>query len=201
MELTAQAGEVLVVRHAETAWSLSGQHTGRTDLPLTERGREKAKQLAPLLSGLDFALVLASPLQRARDTCALAGLEGRMQIDADLMEWDYGDYEGMTSEEIHRSAPDWRIFRDGCPGGESPEQVAARVDRVIERVRAADGGVALFAHGHVLRILVARWIGLSPAHGSHFLLETCTLNVLAHYQGAPALRCWNVRVADEGRPA
>ena len=144
-----RAEEVFLVRHGQTAWSVSGQHTGVTDLPLTPEGRAAAKRLAPRLAGTDFALVLASPLERARVTCELAGLGARMQIEPDLAEWNYGSYEGLTPEQIHRTAPEWMIFRDGCPGGESPEDVGARVDRVIGKVRAAGGAVALFAHGHV----------------------------------------------------
>ena len=186
-----RAEEVFLVRHGQTAWSVSGQHTGVTDLPLTPEGRAAAKRLAPRLAGTDFALVLASPLERARSTCELAGLGGRMQVDPDLAE-----YEGLTPEEIHRTAPEWMIFSDGCPGGERPDQVGARVDRVIGRVQAAGGPVALFAHGHVFRVFVARWIGLPPTHGRHFLLDTSTLSVLAYYRGDPAVRCWNAPIGD-----
>ncbi|MFQ6539690.1 MULTISPECIES: histidine phosphatase family protein [Aphanothece] len=189
----AKAGpaEVVLIRHGETAWSLSGQHTGRTDLPLTERGREVARGLAPVLAGREFHQVLCSPLQRARETCELAGLGAGAQIEPDLLEWDYGLYEGRTPAEVRTETPDWLVFRDGCPGGESPQAVSARVDRVIERVRAVDGPVALFAHGHVLRVLGARWIGLPTAGGAHFLLDTSTLTVLSWYRGVPAIRCWN----------
>jgi probable phosphoglycerate mutase len=190
--------DLVLVRHGETEWSLSGRHTGTTDLPLTERGREQARRLAPLLAGRDFALVLTSPLQRARTTCELAGLGGQAQIEPDLVEWNYGEYEGLTPEEIERRAPGWMIFTDGCPGGESPQQVGRRVDRILGRVRGAGGDVALFAHGHVLRLLAARWLGLPPADGRHFLLDTATLSVLGHYRGAPALRRWNVPI--EGGP-
>ena len=186
-----RAEEVFLVRHGQTAWSVSGQHTGVTDLPLTPEGRAAAKRLAPRLAGTDFALVLTSPLERARSTCELAGLGGRMQVDPDLAE-----YEGLTPEEIHRTAPEWMIFSDGCPGGERPDQVGARVDRVIGRVQAAGGPVALFAHGHVFRVFVARWIGLPPTHGRHFLLDTSTLSVLAYYRGDPAVRCWNAPIVD-----
>jgi probable phosphoglycerate mutase len=194
----AQRGEVFLIRHGETAWSLSGQHTGITDIPLTENGRRAAKLLEPLLSKTEFELVLSSPLQRARKTCELAGLRDRMQVDPDLIEWNYGDYEGLTPEQIHRSAPGWMIFRDGCPGGESPEQVGARVDRLIGKVRAAAGRVALFAHGHVFRVFAARWIGLPPTHGRHFLLDTSTLNILGYYRGIPAVKCWNAPI-ENGR--
>jgi probable phosphoglycerate mutase len=191
---------VFLVRHGQTAWSVSGQHTGVTDLPLTPDGRAAAKRLAPRLVGIDFALVLVSPLDRARSTCELAGLGARMQIEPDLVEWNYGAYEGLTPGEVHRTAPGWMIFIDGCPGGESPDEVGARVDRVIARVRAAGGAVALFAHGHVFRVFVARWIGLPPTHGCHFLLDTSTLNVLGYYRGHPAIRCWNAPIEDGSTP-
>jgi len=182
---------VYAIRHGETAWSLSGQHTGVTDIPLTDNGRRLARELEPVLSKQTFALVLVSPLQRARETCKLAGLGDKAVIDADLMEWNYGRYEGLTPAQIHKEAPGWMVFRDGCPSGETPAQVGARVDRVIARARSADGDVALFAHGHVLRVLVARWIGLAPASGQHFLLDTGTLCVLGDYRGAPAVQVWN----------
>jgi len=182
---------VIAIRHGETEWSLNGRHTGTTDIPLTDNGRRLAELLRPALSGRAFALVLVSPLQRARDTCELAGVAARAIIEPDLVEWDYGKYEGLTPKEIDRQAPGWLIFRDGCPGGETPEQVGARADRVIARARAAEGDVALFAHGHVLRVLVARWLRLPPGAGQHFLLDTGTLSVLAHYHGIPALKTWN----------
>jgi broad specificity phosphatase PhoE len=151
---------VFAIRHGETAWSLSGQHTGTTDIPLTDNGRRLAERMRPVLAANAFGLVLCSPMQRARETCELAGLGDKAVIDADLVEWNYGEYEGLTPEQVHEVAPGWQIFRDGCPGGEAPEQVGARVDRVIARSRAVDGEIALFAHGHVLRVLAARWIGL-----------------------------------------
>jgi probable phosphoglycerate mutase len=191
----ARGGEVFLVRHGETEWSVSGRHTGVTDLALTENGRRAAKQLEPLLSETEFAMVLASPLERARMTCELAGLGDRMHVDPDLVEWNYGEYEGLTPEQIHRTAPGWMIFSDGCPGGESPEQVGVRVDRLIGRVRAVPGRVALFAHGHVFRVFAARWIGLPPTHGRHFLLDTSTLNVLGYYRGIPAVKRWNAPIA------
>jgi broad specificity phosphatase PhoE len=187
-------GEVVLVRHGETEWTLSGQHTGRTDIPLTERGRKQARLLQPLLSTANFALVLSSPLQRARETCELAGLGSRMEIEPDLMEWDYGEYEGLTSKEIKRSAPNWMVFTDGCPSGETPEQVGARVDRLIHRIRPVAGRVAVFAHGHLLRVFVARWIGFPPSAGQHFLLDTSTVGVLGYYQGVPAVKRWNAPV-------
>lgn len=197
----ARAGEVILVRHGETEWSLSGQHTGVTDIPLTENGRRAATLLEPLLSRMELSLVLASPLQRARATCELAGFGHRVQVDPDLAEWNYGKYEGLTPGEIHRVAPGWMIFRDGCPGGESPEQVGARVDRVIERVRATGGRVALFGHGHLFRVFAARWIGLPPSHGRHFLLDPSTLNILAYYRDTPALKCWNAPLEDRRTPS
>jgi probable phosphoglycerate mutase len=185
------AQQVYLIRHGETEWSLSGQHTGITDIPLTGNGRRIAKLLAPALAKETFALVLTSPLERARRTCELAGLGERAEIDRDLMEWDYGEYEGLTPKEIHARAPGWMLFSDGCPGGETPERVSARIDRVIARTRAVQGQVALFAHGHVFRVFAARWLGLPAAAGGHFLLDTATLNILSYYHGIPALKRWN----------
>jgi probable phosphoglycerate mutase len=183
--------EIFAIRHGETAWSLSGQHTGRTDIPLTDNGRQLAGRLQPVLAKEKFALVLVSPLRRARETCELAGLGTDAVIDTDLLEWDYGEYEGLTPQQVHERAPGWLLFRDGCPGGESPEQIGARADRVIACALRADGDVALFAHGHILRVLTARWIGLPPGGGRHFLLGTGTLCVLGHYREIPAIRIWN----------
>jgi probable phosphoglycerate mutase len=182
---------VFAIRHGETAWSLSGQHTGTTDIPLTDNGRRLAERMRPVLAKEAFALVLCSPMQRARETCELAGLGNKALMDHDLAEWNYGEYEGLTPRQIHESAPGWLIFRDGCPGGESPEEVAARADRVIARARAAEGDAALFAHGHVLRVLAARWIGLPAGSGQHFLLDTGTLCVLGYYRDIPAVKVWN----------
>ena len=182
---------VFAIRHGETAWSLSGQHTGMTDIPLTDKGRRLAERIRPVLAREKFVLVLVSPLQRARETCERAGLGAKAVIDSDLVEWNYGKYEGLTPKQIHEEAPGWLIFRDGCPGGEAPDQVGARADRAIARARAAEGDVALFAHGHVLRVLVARWIGLPAGAGQHFLLDTGTLNVLGYYRGTPAVKIWN----------
>jgi broad specificity phosphatase PhoE len=179
------------IRHGETAWSLSGQHTGTTDIPLTDNGRRLAERLRPALAKEVFALVLVSPLQRARETCELAGFRDRAVIEPDLVEWNYGAYEGLTPKQVHEQAPGWLIFRDGCPGGETPDQVGARADRVIARARAAAGDVALFAHGHVLRVLAARWLGLPAGAGQHFLLDTGTLSVLGYYRDIPAVRVWN----------
>jgi broad specificity phosphatase PhoE len=193
--MAARTQRVYVVRHGETEWSLSGQHTGVTDIPLTENGRTVARRLRPILSDQTFELVLTSPLSRARETCELAGLGARAVLEPDLKEWNYGEYEGLTPQQIHTKAPGWMIFRDGCPSGESPAQVGARVDRVLARIRSAPGDVALFAHGHVFRVLVARWIGLAPGAGRHFLLDTATLNVLGYYRDSPAVKVWNAPLA------
>lgn len=181
---------VYLVRHGETEWSVSGRHTGRTDIPLTDHGREDARRLAPILQRQRFELVLVSPLERARETCGLAGFT-YASIDEDLYEWDYGSYEGKTSEEIRDIAPGWLLFRDGCPGGESPDDVWDRVDRLIAKVRGIPGDVALFAHGHILRALGARWIGLAVVDGARFRLDTATLCVLSYYHGLPAIERWN----------
>ena len=182
---------VFPIRHCETEWSLGGQHTGTTDIPLTDKGRPLAERMRPALAREAFALVLCSPMQRSRETCALTGLGDKAVIDADLAEWNYGQYEGLTPKQIQERRPGWLIFRDGCPGGESPEQVGVRVDRVIERARAAQGDVALFAHGHVLRVLAARWIGQPAGSGQHFLLDTGTLCILGYYHDIPAVKVWN----------
>ena len=191
--LQLQSGDVVLVRHGETAWSLSGQHTGRTDIPLTQAGEAAARRLAPWLAPLPFATVLCSPLQRAIRTAELAGFNAdRLRIDPDLLEWNYGAYEGLCSDEIERRVPGWLVFRDGCPGGESPAQVGERAERVIARLRGGPGPALVVAHGHLLRVLLARWIDLPASEGRRFLLDTATLNVLSHYRGTPALRCWNV---------
>jgi len=187
---------VFAIRHGETAWSLSGRHTGTTDIPLTENGRRLAKRMRHVLARNQFALVLCSPMHRARETCELAGLSDKAVIDPDLVEWNYGEYEGLTPKQIREKAPGWLIFRDGCPGGETPEQLAARVDRVIARSRAVGGDTALFSHGHVLRVFVARWIGLAAGGGQHFLLNTGTLCVLGYYRNIPAVRIWNGPLLD-----
>ena len=187
---------VFAIRHGETAWSLSGQHTGTTDIPLTDNGRRLAERLRPVLARQSFTLVLVSPLRRARETCELAGLGEQAVVEPDLAEWNYGAYEGLTNAQIQKTTPGWLIFRDGCPQGETPEQVAARADRVIARVRATEGDVALFAHGHLLRVLVARWLGLTVGAGAQFLLDTGTLNRLDHYRGVAAIRVWNAPLAD-----
>jgi len=170
---------------------LNGRHTGTTDIPLTENGRNVARQWKPVLSQVTFALVLTSPLQRARETCELTGLGERAEVDSDLREWNYGEYEGLTPQEIHARRPSWMIFTDGCPSGESPDEVQARIDRVIKKVRAVEGDVALFAHGHFLRSFGARWLGLRAEEGRFFLLDPATVSVVSYYRGIPAVKRWN----------
>jgi probable phosphoglycerate mutase len=183
--------EVVLVRHGETEWSLSGQHTGVTDIPLTERGHEQAQALGRLLRGRQFSAVLSSPLTRSLDTCRLAGLGDQVQVRDDLREWDYGRCEGMTTAEIRRSDPDWYLFRDGCPDGEVAAQVGERVDRVIAEARSVEGDVAVFGHGHCLRVFAARWLELPPERGGSFVLATATLSVLGYEHSRPALLLWN----------
>lgn len=185
--------ELWLVRHGETAWSLSGQHTGLTDLPLTERGERNARRVGERLKGMTFAKVFTSPLKRAARTCELAGFGAAAEIDRDLVEWNYGDYEGRRTVEIHTERPDWQLFRDGCPGGESPDQVGARADRVVNRVRGIEGDVLLFSSGHFLRVLGARWLGLEPGAGRYFLLGAASLSALRyeHNFSQPVIRLWN----------
>ena len=182
-----------LARHGETAWSLSGQHTGLTDLPLTERGAQNAEALGRRVRGLDVSVVLTSPLQRAARTCELAGLSSVAEVDADLVEWNYGDYEGLRRAEILAMRPDWDLFRDGCPGGESPDQVGARADRIVHRVRGAGGNALLFSSGHILRVLAARWLGLNLEAARYLLLNTASLSVLGyeHNLSEPVIRLWN----------
>jgi broad specificity phosphatase PhoE len=184
---------VYLARHGETSWSLSGQHTGLTDLPLTERGERNARSLGERLKGLKFARVFTSPLQRAVRTCELAGFGAEAEVDRDLLEWDYGQYEGRRSADIRKERPDWQLFRDGCPGGESPGQVGGRADRVVRRVRLAQGDVLLFSSGHFLRVLAARWLGLEPEAGKYFLLSTASLSALGyeHDRSQPVIRLWD----------
>ncbi len=184
---------IYLARHGETAWSLTGQHTGLTDLPLTAHGERNAAHLGERLRGLKFAKVFTSPLQRAVQTCELAGFKAMAEIDHDLVEWNYGDYEGRRTVEIHAERPDWQLFRDGCPGGESPKQIGARADRVVSRVRAEQGDVLLFSSGHFLRVLAARWLGLEPAAGKFFTLDTASLSELGYERDltAPVIRLWN----------
>jgi broad specificity phosphatase PhoE len=183
--------EVLLVRHGETEWSRSGRHTGRTDVPLTDLGRDQAELLGRRLRGRSFALVLTSPLGRARETCRLAGLSEGALVRDDLREWDYGDYEGITTPEIRSRRPDWFLWRDGCPGGETAAEVGARADRVVAELRAAGGDCAVFAHGHVLRVLAARWLGLPPQEGSLLGLSTATLSILGYERQTPVVWLWN----------
>ncbi len=184
---------IYLARHGETAWSLSGQHTGLTDLPLTERGERNARRLGERLRGLSFARVFTSPLQRAMRTCELSGFAGVAERDPDLVEWNYGQYEGHTRQEIQSMRPNWQLFRDGCPGGESPEQGAQRADRVVRRVREIRGDVLLFSSGHFLRMLAARWLALEPEGGKYFLLATASLSALSyeHEPSEPAIRFWD----------
>jgi probable phosphoglycerate mutase len=184
---------VYLARHGETAWSVSGQHTGLSDIPLTPRGERNARRLADRLKGLTFARVFTSPLQRARRTCELAGFGGVAEVDPDLVEWNYGDYDGMTTAEIQQRRPGWQLFRDGCPHGESLAEVGARADRVIARVRAVKGDVLIFSSSHFLRVLGARWCGLEPSGGRYFVLDTAALSIVGyeHNEQEPVVRLWN----------
>lgn len=186
--------EIYLIRHGETAWSLSGQHTGNTDLALTEHGESVARQLAGRLQGIHFSLVLTSPRLRARMTCELAGLGDTAQTEPNLAEWDYGDYEGLRTAEIHESHPEWDLWEDGCPNGEMPEDVAVRADQLIERLRGRTGKVALFSHGHFGRVFAARWIGLAVAQGQHFAIDPASIGVLSYEPSHPQRRVialWN----------
>ena len=183
--------ELWLIRHGETAWSLSGEHTGRTDVPLTDEGQRRAAALGALLRGHNFAQVFSSPLSRARETCRIAGLADSAQLDDDLLEWDYGQYEGLTTLEIRRTTPDWTVWNNGVPGGETIEDVAARARRVIARTVSAGGDSALFAHGHFLRVLAACWLKVSPAMGACFSLGTASLSILGHERETPVIIRWN----------
>lgn len=185
---------VYLARHGETPWTISRQHTGLTDLPLTERGERTARRLGERLKGLRFATVLSSPLQRAIRTCELAGFKPIAEVAKDLVEWDYGQYEGRTTAEIRAERPDWELFRDGCPGGESPQQVSARADRIVRRLYAVAGNALLFTSGHFLRVLAARWLGLEPSvNCKFFMLSTASLSALGyeHDRSSPVIRLWN----------
>ena len=186
--------EVWLVRHGETEWSAAGRHTGTTDLPLTEGGRAAAQAVAPALSGHGFAAVLTSPLKRARETCDLAGLSAAAEVVDDLREWDYGDYEGLTTAQIRESRPGWTVWHDGCPGGESAADVGVRADRVIAKLRTIEGDVAIFAHGHFLRVLGARWCGLAAEAGAVLALDTATLCRLGWEREQSVIRTWNASV-------
>lgn len=185
---------VYLARHGETAWTISRQHTGLTDLPLTERGERTARRLGERLKGLTFANVLTSPLQRAARTCELAGFKAVAEIEKDLVEWDYGQYEGRRTAEIRVERPDWELFRDGCPGGESPQQVSVRADRVVKRLREVSGNVLIFTSGHFMRVLATRWLGLEPSVNCRFfMLSTASLSALGyeHDVARPVIRLWN----------
>jgi broad specificity phosphatase PhoE len=184
---------IYLARHGETAWTLSGQHTGLTDIPLTARGERNACRLQIRLRGLQFAKVLTSPLQRALRTCDLAGFGSVAEVDHDLAEWDYGEYEGRITAEIHKERPDWRLFRDGCPGGETAKNVAQRADRIITRVRRVNGNVLIFSSAHFLRVLAARWLGLSPEMGRCFVLSTASISALGyeHDLSEPVIQLWD----------
>jgi probable phosphoglycerate mutase len=183
--------EVVPVRHAETEWSLAGRHTGLTDIPLTDAGRETARALAARLGDWRFERVLVSPLRRARETCELCGLGDRAEICDELHEWDYGEYEGLTTPEIHARRPDWDLWRDGCPGGESPEQVGARADQLLATVSDVPGAVAAFSHGHMLRVLGARWIELEPAGGARLGLSAGAVGALGYERDRRVVSLWN----------
>jgi probable phosphoglycerate mutase len=183
--------ELWLIRHAETPWSLARKHTGRTDIALTDEGRAHAARLRERLGGHDFSAVLVSPLQRARETATLAGLDDRAQLRDDLMEWDYGDYEGLTTADIRQTRPGWYLWDDGVPGGEQPDDVAARADRIIDEVLQLDGDVALVAHGHVLRVIAARWLEQPPAFGGRLALETGAVSRLGFERDVRVLTGWN----------
>ena len=185
--------QIAVVRHGQTEWSLNGRHTGTTDIPLTAHGREEATAAAPLVQGMAIDRVVCSPLQRARATCDLLGLGLEPTIDADLVEWNYGIYEGITTQEIRETIPDWTVWFGGCPEGETPDEVAARVDRVIAAAREAGGTTLVVAHGHVLRVLTARWLGLPPQDGRFFRLDTATVSLLGWERETPVVLRWNAR--------
>ncbi len=184
---------VYLARHGETAWSLAGKHTGISDIPLNKQGERNARKLGARLRGLSFAKVFTSPLQRARRTCELAGFDAAATVDADLVEWNYGKYDGRRTVEIRAERPDWKLFRDGCPDGETPRQIGERADRVVARMRAIDGDVLLFSSAHFLRVLAARWVGFEVAAGACLVLSTASLSILGyeHDRTEPAIRLWN----------
>ena len=186
--------QLYFIRHGETAWSLSGQHTGQTDIPLTAHGEDQAKGLAPLLEHVEFAHVFTSPRQRARRTCELAGLGSAAEIEPDLAEWDYGEYEGRRSLDIREERPGWNIFKDGCPGGETPQEITDRADRLISKLVALDVNTAVFSHGHFGCVLAARWVQLPVLHGQHFRLNTASISILSYNLSQPDVRVialWN----------
>ncbi len=190
---SANLPRIYLARHGETAWSLTGQHTGLTDVPLTGHGEDNARALGHLLVGLSFDKVLTSPLQRASRTCQLAGFAAVAEADSDLVEWNYGEFEGLRTDEIHRKHPGWQLFRDGCPGGESPGEVGARADRVLKRICTGSGNILLFSSGHFLRVLAVRWLGLEPALGRFFMLDSASASILGYENcpSKPVIQTWN----------
>jgi len=192
--------KILLARHGETEWSRDRRHTGRTDIPLTENGRRQAAVLRGPLANRSFARVLSSPLSRALETCRQAGLGDRAELTGDLCEWDYGDYEGITTAEIRTRRPGWNLWRDGCPGGETAADVGRRVDRVLASLDGLDGDAAVFAHGHVLRVLTARWLGLGPEAGALFKLDTATLSALGYERETRVITRWNAPVTGAAQP-
>jgi probable phosphoglycerate mutase len=184
---------IYLARHGETVWSREGRHTGRTDLPLTQQGESNAQHLGERLAGLIFAKVLTSPLQRAKRTCELAGFGAVAEVDPDLVEWNYGEYEGVRTVEIRKQRPDWELFRDGCPNGESPADVAVRADSVVARLRGSEGNVLIFSSGHFLRILAVRWLGLEPLSGKYLMLGTASVSAVTYEHDLcdPAILFWN----------
>ena len=182
---------VYLIRHGETEWARSGRHTGLTDIPLTDAGREQAGFLLPIFDDVKFTRILSSPLQRALETAKLAGLGSRVELDKELLEWAYGDYEGLTTRQIRDRVPDWTVWTHPCPNGETIDQISLRAHRVVAKLRSIEGNVAIFSHGHFLRVLVCRWIGLSANHGSHYLLGTSTLSILGYESEVPVIKTWN----------
>jgi probable phosphoglycerate mutase len=182
---------IYLIRHGETEWAKNGRHTGRTDIPLTDAGREQAGFLLPIFDEVKFTRIVSSPLQRALETAKLAGLGSRVELDKELQEWDYGDYEGLTAKQIRDRVPDWSVWTHPCPNGETIDQISLRADRVVAMLRSIEGNVAIFSHGHFLRVLVCRWIGLSANHGGRFLLGTSTLSILGYENEVPVIKTWN----------
>jgi broad specificity phosphatase PhoE len=190
--VAASSLQLVLVRHGETEWSRDGRHTGRTDVALTENGRREAEHGRSLVERFSLRRVLSSPLSRSLETCRLAGLGDRVEQRDELLEWDYGDYEGLTTDRIHETHPGWMLWRDGCPGGEQPADVGGRADRLLAELGGQQGDVAVFGHGHMLRVLTARWLGLAPAEGAGFALGTATLSVLGWEHDWHAIRAWNL---------